>query len=321
MLLEHERGEGGNSEENSENDGGDEKELLEASSGVEYRAHIVRTAQGPSVCCARLLEQDGDDEERRNGDLYVWEYARNRTHAGNSITDGMRLQIFCGTVNIYGPDPSGLPMDKPQNPLVTFLDRFLDVPETKVTYLTKVTWIDRVLARVFLPLLSDGVTPNQITKFRLVSVPFVALLLALDLYLFGTILFLFAAFSDALDGALARTKKKVTTWGTLYDPIADKLLVGTVATIVISKHVSLYLALAIIVIEILLVSFSYYRYKGRIVPAKTMGKTKMVLQCLGIIALLFYILFGVPVLLTVATYLLYAAVAFALLSLFVFRSI
>jgi CDP-diacylglycerol--glycerol-3-phosphate 3-phosphatidyltransferase len=212
-------------------------------------------------------------------------------------------------------------MDKQQNPLVTFLDRFLDVPETKVTYLTKVTWIDRVLARVFLPLLSDGVTPNQITKFRLVSVPFVALLLALDLYLFGTILFLFAAFSDALDGALARTKKMVTTWGTLYDPIADKLLVGTVATIVISKHVSLYLALAIIVIEILLVSFSYYRYKGRIVPAKTMGKTKMVLQCLGIIALLFYILFGVPVLLTIATYLLYAAVAFALLSLFVFRSI
>lgn len=212
-------------------------------------------------------------------------------------------------------------MDKPQNSLVAFFDRFLDVPEAKVTYLTKVTWIDRFLARTVLPFFPESVTPNQITKFRLASVPFVALLLSLDLYLAGTILFLFSASSDAIDGALARTRRKVTTWGTLYDPIADKLLVGTVATIVISKHLSPYLALAIIVLEILLVSFSYYRYKGRIVPAKTMGKTKMVLQCLGIIALLFYILSGAPILLVIATYILYGAVFFALLSLLVFRSI
>ncbi len=212
-------------------------------------------------------------------------------------------------------------MDKPQNPLVAFFDRFINVPETKVSYLTKVTLIDRLFARTFLPLLPESVTPNQITKFRLMSVPFVALLLALNLYLAGTILFLFSAFSDAVDGALARTRRKVTTWGTLYDPIADKLLIGTVATIVISKHISLYLALAIIVIEILLVSFSYYRYKGRIVPAKSMGKIKMVLQCVGIIVLLLSILSGIPVLLTIATYILYGAVFFALLSLLVFRSI
>jgi CDP-diacylglycerol---glycerol-3-phosphate 3-phosphatidyltransferase len=212
-------------------------------------------------------------------------------------------------------------MDKPQNTLVSFLDRFLDVPETKVTYLTRVTWIDRLMARFILPFFPESVTPNQITRFRLASVPFVALLLSLDLYLAGTILFLFSAFSDAVDGALARTRRKVTTWGTLYDPIADKLLVGTVATIVISKHLSPYLALTIIVLEVLLVSFSYYRYKGRVVPAKTMGKTKMVLQCLGIIALLFYILSGAPILLVIATYVLYGAVFFALLSLLVFRSI
>ena len=212
-------------------------------------------------------------------------------------------------------------MDKPQNPLVAFYERFAHVPETKVRYLTKVTWIDRMLARTILPFVPAGVTPNQITRFRLVSVPFVALLLAFDMYLAGTILFLFSALSDAVDGALARTKQKVTIWGTLYDPIADKLLVGTVAVITIAKHISLYLALAIVILEILLVSFSYFRYKGRIVPAKTMGKTKMVLQCLGILALLLSLLLGIPALLVVATYILYAAVFFALLSLLVFRSI
>ena len=96
-------------------------------------------------------------------------------------------------------------MEQHQNPILTFLDRYLDVPETKVTYLTRVTPIDRFLAKTFLPILPAGTTPNQITKFRLISIPFVALLFALNFYLAGTILFLFSAFSDALDGALART--------------------------------------------------------------------------------------------------------------------
>lgn len=216
---------------------------------------------------------------------------------------------------------SGILMEQHQKPLLTFLDRYLNVPETKATYLTKVTPIDRFLAKTFLPLLPADITPNQITRFRLASIPFVVLLFSMNAYLAGTILFLFSAFSDALDGALARTKKKVTTWGTLYDPIADKLLVGSVAIIVISKYVSVYLALAIVLIEVSLVSSAYFRYKGRIVPAKTMGKSKMILQCVGIILLLFSLLFSAPTLLAVSTYVLYAAVVFGILSLFVFRSI
>lgn len=207
------------------------------------------------------------------------------------------------------------------NPVLTFLDRFLDVPEAKVTYLTRATPIDRFLQRTFLRLFPASVTPNAITKFRLLSIPFIAILLGLDFYVAGTALFLLAAFSDALDGALARTKRHITTWGTLYDPIADKLLIGTVSVIAVSKYIGFYMALAIIVIEILLVASAYHRYRGRVVPAKIMGKTKMILQCVGIIALLLYIVIGAPVLLSAATYLLYGALLFALLSLFVFRSI
>ncbi len=206
-------------------------------------------------------------------------------------------------------------------PILTFLDRFLNVPEAKVTYLTKATHIDRFLKKTFLRLLPSSVTPNQITKFRLVSIPFIAILLLLDYYVAATVIFLFSAFSDALDGALARTSRKITTWGTLYDPIADKLLIGMVSTIVISRYIGAYTALAIVLIEIMLVASSYYRYKGRVVPAKTMGKTKMILQCVGIILLLLYVLIGASGLLLVATYTLYAAIVFGLLSLLVFRSI
>lgn len=206
-------------------------------------------------------------------------------------------------------------------PILTFLDRFLNVPEAKVTYLTKATHIDRFLKKTFLRLLPPSVTPNQITKFRLLSIPFIALLLLLDYYPEATVLFLFSAFSDALDGALARTSRKITTWGTLYDPIADKLLIGMVSAIVISRYIGTYTALAIVLIEIMLVASSYYRYKGRVVPAKTMGKTKMILQCVGVILLLLYVLIGGSGLLLVATYTLYAAIVFGLLSLLVFRSI
>ncbi|MDE1874821.1 MAG: CDP-alcohol phosphatidyltransferase family protein [Patescibacteria group bacterium] len=207
------------------------------------------------------------------------------------------------------------------NPVITFLDRFLDVPEAKVTYLTRVTPIDRFLAATLLKLLPPWVSPNEITISRLISIPFIVLLLGYGYYAAGAILFLFAALSDALDGALARTKRKITTWGTLYDPIADKLLVGSVAVIVISKYISGYLALAIVVIEFLLISSAYFRYKGRVVPAKTMGKTKMILQCVGIIVLLGYIVSGALALLMAATDILYLSIVFALLSLFVFRSI
>ena len=210
---------------------------------------------------------------------------------------------------------------KVQNTVLTFLDRFLEVPEAKVTYLTNVTPIDRLIARTILPFVPKSITPNQITKFRLICIPFIGILLGLNFYKAGMILFLLAAFSDAIDGAMARTEKKITTWGTLYDPIADKLLIGLVSAIIVSEYISSYLALAIVFIEVLLVSSAYFRYKGRVVPAKTMGKTKMILQCFGIIVLLFYIVFKIPILLTAATYILYLAIIFGLLSLFVFRSI
>ena len=212
-------------------------------------------------------------------------------------------------------------MQEKQHPILTFLDKLLDVPEAKVTYLTRVTATDRFLACTFLKLVPGFITPNQITKFRLISIPFIALLLALNFYIAAGVLFLFSAFSDALDGALARTQYKITTWGTLYDPIADKLLIGAVSVIIVSKYIGSYLALAIVVIEILLVSSAYFRYRGRVVPAKTMGKTKMILQCVGIIVLFFFIFTQVHVLLVIATYILYIALVFGLLSLFVFRSI
>lgn len=205
--------------------------------------------------------------------------------------------------------------------LPNIIERVFNFSEARVRYFAKVTPFDRFVAASFLKWIPSKVTPNQITLFRFITIPIIVTLLITDHILVGTILFLFSAFSDAVDGALARTTNHITIWGTLCDPVVDKLLIGSVSIILVTKYISGYLALAIVLIELALVASSYFRYKGKVVPAKLVGKVKMVLQCFGIIFLLYYALSGAPILLILATYTLYAAVAFALASLLVYRSI
>ena len=135
------------------------------------------------------------------------------------------------------------------------------------------------------------------------------------------ILFVISSLSDAVDGAIARTRNKITDWGILFDPFADKLLIGSVGGILIYKFLSPTLALVIIFLEILLFATSYYRYKGQIVPAKTMGKLKMIFQCFGVSFIFLFIVTGWAISLIVATSILFFAIIFSLLSLLIYKSI
>ena len=202
-----------------------------------------------------------------------------------------------------------------------FKRKVLDLAESRANALKKVTAIDRVIKVLFLGLLPKSVTPNQITVFRFITIPFIIFFLLRGDYLISSILFMFSALSDAIDGALARTTNQVTRWGILADPLADKLLVGSASVILISRFLYWKLAAIIVFIELMIVASAYYRYKGRVIPAKTTGKIKMILQCVGIIFLFFYVLFGTPVLLVISEIILYLAVVFALLSLLIYKSI
>jgi phosphatidylglycerophosphate synthase len=52
----------------------------------------------------------------------------------------------------------------------------------------------------------------------------------------ATIVFMVMAFSDVLDGYLARIKKQATTLGTFLDPTADKLLMACACLLLSSHH-------------------------------------------------------------------------------------
>lgn len=188
----------------------------------------------------------------------------------------------------------------------------------------KPTIFDRTLAWPFVAITPKWVTPNAVTVFRFVITPFVLYFLWFERYEIGFALFLVAALSDMLDGALARTRNQITDWGKLFDPVADKLLIGSVAALVITRYLSVWLAPVIIAIEAALI-LGYMLFRGRknrTVQAGLEGKIKTVLQCVGISLLLLYIIFpGINSLLLLSKVALYLGIFFGALSLFVYKTI
>jgi CDP-diacylglycerol--glycerol-3-phosphate 3-phosphatidyltransferase len=188
----------------------------------------------------------------------------------------------------------------------------------------KINFFDWLIAKTVLPFVPRTVRPNAVTVFRFICIPFVIYFFLTESYLWGTIIFILAAFSDALDGAMARVRHQITSDGKFFDPLADKLLIGSASFILISRYISWQLALLIILLELMIVSIALYKkrtMKHVVIQAKLSGKVKMVLQCVGVILLLFFILTKVPILLTLSTITLWLAIGFAVVSMFAYNSI
>lgn len=185
------------------------------------------------------------------------------------------------------------------------------------------TLTDKILAKTILPLIPRSVTPNMISWVRFLSVPFVTYFLWTENYAVALPLFFTTAFSDAVDGSLARTRSQITDFGKMFDPLADKLLIASAALILIPRYLDWGIVLAIVAIDLILIVSAYLqnRFYGKTVQAENTGKLKMVAQSFGVGALLIYAIWHIAFFLVLAQYLLYAAIFFALLSLVVYKAI
>lgn len=67
---------------------------------------------------------------------------------------------------------------------------------------------------------------NAITLLRLVAVLPIWLLIDAEAHLAALVVFLIAAASDALDGAVAKLTRSASTFGAILDPLVDKLMLG-----------------------------------------------------------------------------------------------
>ena len=89
---------------------------------------------------------------------------------------------------------------------------------------------------------------------RLVLVPVIVWALLADQKMMSFLLFLLAGLSDAVDGAVARYFDQQTEFGTILDPIADKMMLVT-AFIVLAylDHLPLWLTILVVSRDLLIV--------------------------------------------------------------------
>lgn len=177
---------------------------------------------------------------------------------------------------------------------------------------------DRFLEKTLLRFIPKHITPNMVTAFRVVATPMVLLLVGFAHYKIGVLTFVLVAFTDAIDGALARTRNKITNFGILFDPLADKLLIGTMVLLLVFRYFDLWIGLTILVLEITFIlgaMVAKARFKT-VRMANLWGKLKMISQVFAVFLTLMALLFEFPFLLAVATLVFGIAIGFAILSLF-----
>jgi CDP-diacylglycerol--glycerol-3-phosphate 3-phosphatidyltransferase len=136
--------------------------------------------------------------------------------------------------------------------------------------------------------------PNILTLLRIFFVPLLVAALVQeggwlpypfeDRHVLALTIFLVAAFTDILDGYLARRWKQVTTVGTLLDPIADKLLISAaLISLVQVRRMPAWMAILLIGREFAVSGLrSIASAEGYTIKASELGKTKTFMQVVAI---------------------------------------
>lgn len=165
--------------------------------------------------------------------------------------------------------------------------------------------------------------PNALTILRIFFVPLlVAVLVENNVWghvpltneWLALVIFLMAAFTDLLDGYLARRWKQVTTVGTLLDPIADKLLISAALVSLVQVGVLPgWMAILIIGREFAVSGLRQIAAaEGYTIKASDLGKTKMFSQVVAVSCMLLAVRH--PALRAPGMVLMWIVVVFAILS-------
>jgi CDP-diacylglycerol--glycerol-3-phosphate 3-phosphatidyltransferase len=142
---------------------------------------------------------------------------------------------------------------------------------------------DLFLERTLLVFVPRWISPNMVSLLRIASLPFIWYLLARGSYTAGLSLFIVAALTDAVDGALARTRDQVTELGKVLDAVADRGLIVLVALMFIPRYFGWYMLALLILLELVNSAAAYLskRRTGTNPGANWAGKIKMVIQCVA----------------------------------------
>lgn len=114
--------------------------------------------------------------------------------------------------------------------------------------------------------------------------------------LIASAVFILASITDGLDGYLARKRGQVTTMGMLLDPLADKLMITAafITLVQVNPHiVTAWVAIIVIGREFLVSGLrSIAASEGFTIQASDLGKMKMVVQIVSVVAAILDIRWG-----------------------------
>lgn len=141
--------------------------------------------------------------------------------------------------------------------------------------------------------------PNKLTLIRIILIPVFVAVFYLEVIPFNFVvaaaIFAIAAFTDYLDGHIARKYNLVTDLGKFLDPIADKVLVSTAFIVLLSPigivaYLPFYAGICVAVIlarELIVSGFRMVAAsKGIVLAADKSGKIKTFVQDIAIVTLL-----------------------------------
>ena len=130
--------------------------------------------------------------------------------------------------------------------------------------------------------------PNKLTLGRIFAIPVFIVALMMDYRVLATVLFIAAAFTDMLDGKIARKYNLVTNFGKLMDPLADKLLtMSAFICLVALGQVPAWMVIVILGREFIITGMRQVAAaEGIVIAAGWSGKIKTVLQMVAIPLLL-----------------------------------
>lgn len=174
--------------------------------------------------------------------------------------------------------------------------------------------------------------PNKITLFRVLMIPVVMIIGELyflqQKFIFGTdfltvgnlvllILFIICAFSDFLDGYIARKNNIVTNFGKFADPLADKILVLALFVILLEQNNALkgWMVTLIFAREFIVTGFRVIAASKNInIAAGWLGKIKTNLQFFSVILLLLFGIINNDIIQIIIQVILYATILMTIIS-------
>ena len=133
--------------------------------------------------------------------------------------------------------------------------------------------------------------PNFLTLLRIALIPVLVSVFYIDnkfAHFVAAGIFIFASITDYVDGFLARLWKAQSSFGTMLDPIADKMLVASTLLMMVDKNIAHVVPIIVILCREILVS-GMREYLSELevsLPVSRLAKLKTATQMIAIIILL-----------------------------------